>query len=54
MTFILQGDSGGPVASNGEIVGIVTWISGDFCATDAPDVTTNVYKFKDFIEFTMK
>lgn len=52
--FICQGDSGGPLAADGKLVGIVSWGDGDFCGDGLPEVYTNVYKFKDYIENIMK
>ncbi|XP_058807348.1 chymotrypsin-1-like [Phymastichus coffea] len=53
-TGMCLGDSGGPLAVNGELVGIVSWTDGDYCAGGHPDVYVNVYTFKNFIEMVMK
>jgi secreted trypsin-like serine protease len=43
----LQGDSGGPVVKDGEIIGIISFCK--LCATEVADVHTNVYLYMDFI-----
>lgn len=56
MQFIFQRDSGSPLVTNGELVGIVSWGKnpGRSCAYTVPVVNSAVYKFKDFIESAMK
>ncbi|XP_058798701.1 chymotrypsin-2-like [Phymastichus coffea] len=45
-----SGDSGSPLVVNGEIVGIASWVRNKRCANGSPDVYTNVYAYKDYIE----
>ncbi|XP_038209473.1 chymotrypsin-2-like, partial [Zerene cesonia] len=42
------GDSGGPLAANDTLIGIVSW--GSPCANGYPDVFTSVYAYRDWIE----
>ncbi|XP_011505736.1 PREDICTED: chymotrypsin-2-like [Ceratosolen solmsi marchali] len=42
-----RGDSGGPLISNGEIIGIASFVVP--CATGVPDVYTRVYEYNSFI-----
>ncbi|XP_030376077.1 chymotrypsin-2 [Scaptodrosophila lebanonensis] len=42
-----HGDSGGPLISNGSLVGIVNW--GRPCAVGLPDVQASVYYYLDWI-----
>ncbi|XP_077284794.1 chymotrypsin-2-like [Arctopsyche grandis] len=48
---VCKGDSGGPLASNGEIHGIVSF--GAACALGYPDVYTRVYSYKQWIQDTI-
>ncbi|CAG4926814.1 unnamed protein product [Colias eurytheme] len=41
-------DSGGPLAADNKLIGIVSW--GVPCARGYPDVYTSVYKYHDWIE----
>ncbi|XP_032671110.1 uncharacterized protein LOC116844093 [Odontomachus brunneus] len=43
-----QGDSGGPIMVNGELCGVVSWVTP--CAKGKADVFTNVYYYLDFIK----
>jgi secreted trypsin-like serine protease len=43
----LQGDGGGPLVRDGEIVGIISYSRP--CATHVPDIHTDVYKHIAFI-----
>jgi secreted trypsin-like serine protease len=43
----LQGDDGGPVVRDGEIVGII--LHNKPCARNIPDIHTDVYKHMGFI-----
>ncbi|XP_045460971.1 chymotrypsin-2-like [Harmonia axyridis] len=47
-----QGDSGGPLVLDGTQVGVVSW--GVACARGLPDVFTDVYNFRDWIEQNIK
>lgn len=44
---ICNGDSGGPLAANGQLIGIVSW--KDICARGAPDGFTRISVFLDWI-----
>ncbi|XP_058798448.1 hypodermin-B-like [Phymastichus coffea] len=44
------GDSGGPLVAGEEIVGVVSWVDGDHCALGIPDIYTNVYEHKEYIQ----
>lgn len=47
--WFFQADSGGPLACNGTLVGIISWGRG--CASPQfPGVYTNVYYFRKWIE----
>ncbi|CAG4926794.1 unnamed protein product [Colias eurytheme] len=41
------GDSGGPLAANNSLVGVVSW--GNPCAVGNPDVFSGVYAYRDWI-----
>ncbi|XP_043287108.1 trypsin delta-like [Venturia canescens] len=43
------GDSGGPLAVNGTLVGIASWINGDTCTYNYPAVFTEVAQYRDWI-----
>ncbi|XP_032671247.1 chymotrypsin-1-like [Odontomachus brunneus] len=43
-----MGDSGGPLISNDQFVGVVSW--GIPCAVGQPDVFTSVYYYRDWIK----
>ncbi|KAF2886156.1 hypothetical protein ILUMI_20017, partial [Ignelater luminosus] len=47
-----HGDSGGPLASSGVQIGVVSW--GKPCAKGAPDVFARVYKYLDWINRNMR
>ncbi|NP_001166072.1 serine protease 135 precursor [Nasonia vitripennis] len=47
-----MGDSGGPLAANGVLVGITSW--GIPCGLGYPDVYTKVYAYKEFIESVLE
>lgn len=46
-----SGDSGGPLAINGELVGLVSW--GKKCAIGYPDVFTRISTFGDWLKVNM-
>lgn len=46
-----MGDSGGPLAINGELVGLVSW--GVKCAKGYPDVFTRISTFGDWLKENM-
>ena len=46
----LQGDSGGPLVVDGELVGVVSWVDGEYCAVGTNEVYTNVYLYRDWIK----
>ncbi|XP_011310434.1 chymotrypsin-2-like [Fopius arisanus] len=48
-TGICFGDSGGPLISNGEIIGIASFVKGG-CASQYPDVFTHVYLYLPWIQ----
>lgn len=50
--FYFKGDSGGPLVREGTQVGVVSW--GIACARGMPDVFTDVFSFRDWIERKMK
>ncbi|XP_008209932.1 chymotrypsin-1-like [Nasonia vitripennis] len=45
-----RGDSGGPLVVGNKLVGIVSWINEGICVSGTPEVYTNIYSHKDFIE----
>lgn len=46
------GDSGGPLASNDTLIGIMSWSIG--CARNFPDIHTNVYRQLKWINKQIK
>lgn len=46
------GDSGGPLAADGKLIGIVSF--GEPCAIGVPDVFARVSQYKDWIEKTIE
>lgn len=46
-----HGDSGGPLASNGELIGLVSW--GHPCAVGRPDAFVRLSHFYDWIMLTV-
>ncbi|XP_058798327.1 chymotrypsin-1-like [Phymastichus coffea] len=44
------GDSGSPLATEEELIGVFSWIDGDHCALGIPDIYTNVYEHKGYIQ----
>ena len=47
------GDSGGPVAQNGQVIGIVSWVISPCGSVGAPSVHTKVSNYIDFIDANM-
>ncbi|XP_058798205.1 plasma kallikrein-like [Phymastichus coffea] len=45
---VCSGDSGGPLAANGQLVGVASYVVE--CGKGHPEVYTNVYSFVDFIQ----
>lgn len=50
---VCNGDSGGSLTLNGQLVGVASWISV-YCGSPFPDVYTQVYGFQGWIEGEMK
>lgn len=52
MFLFLQGDRGGPLTLNGQLVGIVSWAVS--CASGFPGVFASVAHYFDWMENTVK
>lgn len=51
-TGVCNGDSGGSLTLNGQLVGVASWISV-YCGSPFPDVYTQVYNYQGWIEGEM-
>ncbi|XP_043285582.1 uncharacterized protein [Venturia canescens] len=49
---ICSGDEGGPLAYNGQLIGIISW--GILCGQGYPDVYTSVYHYLPWINYYMR
>lgn len=50
--YDFQGDSGGALAANNQVIGIASWVIP--CGKGYPDVYTKVYAYRDWIQTVMR